>query len=115
MFKRETQKRTIFALILTAVFVPSFIISQIGGPVGRTIGLITYILAGMLAFYEVLNSLGLNYKISYVGTLLIIPFVLFPFNDFKEILVYGKANTSFSDGLHNNNFLYYYAKAAIGS
>ena len=80
-------KRTIYALLIVAIVVPSFALTFYGQMPGRIIGMIIFILIASLGLYEVCSFMTKNhFTIIFFALILVFATFLLPYNNFLQIL-----------------------------
>ena len=84
--KNELLRRTFFAVILIAIFVPTFIITKYEGQTGRIISLVIFALVGMYALFEIVIALQINKISAFITTLSVPLFFILPIDNLISIV-----------------------------
>lgn len=96
MFNNGLSKRLIFAFVILAVTIPAFLLTAYAGAPGRVIGLVMLTLIGVVGLYEVLTTAKVSQYIALMCALLLVVYMLLPWNHFYENILQfdGKHNSS---------------------
>ncbi|WP_128008601.1 phosphatidate cytidylyltransferase [Mycoplasma sp. ATU-Cv-508] len=93
-------KRTVFALLILALVIPVFALTYYGNYPGRLIGLIAYVLLGVLGVYELTFAFIRKSWVAIVFALsLVLPGVLLPYWEFEHTLRLGSNYSNLLDNL----------------
>ena len=87
MSNNGLSKRLIFAFVFLAVTIPAFVLTAYAGVPGRIIGLVMLTLIGMVGLYEVLTTAKVNQYVAIMCSLLLVVYMLLPWNHFYEDLL----------------------------
>ncbi|MCK5866856.1 MAG: phosphatidate cytidylyltransferase [Mycoplasmataceae bacterium] len=93
--------RYISIAIMLSFALPGVLITAYAGEVGKYIGSALFMVVGILAIFEVIQSLGFNKYVSLISAFLIVPFFLLSFSDYKWLATHDTSSGKYSYIIHD--------------